>query len=131
MLTIPLNAVPNQRLTSTINSQGVQINVYQKRYGLFFDLYLNNVAVVTTVMCENLNRLVRNTYLGFVGDLLFLDSQPRGPVVPPHPYTGYTLPPLGSLEGSDPFWEGLGDRFHLIYLYPSELTALGVPTLGS
>lgn len=96
---IPLDPVPSQTLTVSLTNQTCQIAIYQKAYGLFCDLYVNNVLIIGGVICENLNRIVRSLYLGFQGDLMFIDNQ-------------------GS---SDPFWTGLGTRYSLAYLSPSDL----------
>lgn len=96
---IPLDPVPSQTLTVSLSNQTCQIKVYQKLYGLFLDLSVNNVLIIGGVLCENLNRIVRSLYLGFQGDLLFIDNQ-------------------GS---SDPTFDGLGARYSLAYLSPSDL----------
>lgn len=96
---IPLEPVPSQTLTVSLNDQTCQILVYQKLSGLYLNLSVNNALIIGGVLCENLNRIVRNTYLGFIGDLVFVDSQ----------------------GNSDPVFTGLGDRFNLAYLPPDEL----------
>jgi Concanavalin A-like lectin/glucanases superfamily/SPRY domain len=61
---------------------------------LYLDLLVNDVPLVTGVVCQNLNRLVRLAYLGFTGDLIWQDTH-------------------GS---SDPVSPGLGTRYQLCYL---------------
>lgn len=99
MQIIPLQAVPNQAVTVTLNDQNCQINVYSKRYGLFLDLYMNNEIVLAGILCRNLRLMLMNTYFGFVGDLIWLDNQ----------------------GVSDPNYEGLSGRFSLVYLLPSDI----------
>jgi len=103
LLIVPLQPVPNQAVTIALANQLCQINVYQKGTALYLDLLVNNVAVITGTICENLNRLVRSLYLGFSGDLAFIDNQ-------------------GS---EDPVYTGLGPtadaRFTLAYIEASEL----------
>ena len=94
MLIIPLNAVPSQTLTTNLAGQISQINVYQKFFGLFVDLYVNNVLVIGGVVAEDRNRIVRSIYLGFDGDLAFADTQGT----------------------DDPDYTGLGARFQFAYL---------------
>lgn len=95
MLIIPLTDTPAQTFSVQLGGQSCSINLYQKSTGLFLDLIVNNVAVLTGVICENLNRIVRNKYLGFLGDLMFEDMQGT----------------------SDPYYSGgLGNRFLLCYL---------------
>lgn len=99
MVLIPLLPVPSQTLTVSLSDQTCQIDIYQKQNGLFCNLYVNNALIIGGVICENLNRIVRSLYLGFVGDLCFNDTQ----------------------GASDPFYTGLGSRFQFIYLTPDDL----------
>ena len=99
MLAIPLLAVPSQILNVSLANQAVQLAVYQKLSGLYMDVYVNNSLIIGGVICENINRIVRSVYLGFIGDLLFYDNQ-------------------GS---EDPVYTGLGNRFSLIYLETTDL----------
>lgn len=99
--TVPLNQTPNQELTIGLNNQVCQIAVYQKSGGLFLDLYVNDGLIIAGVLCQNLNRIVRSLYLGFSGDLAFFDTQGT----------------------DDPDYTGLGSRFLLEYVPPSELPA--------
>ena len=76
-----------------------QINVYQKPRGVFMDLYVSNVVVVSGVIAEDRNRIVRSAYLDFAGDFVFSDTQ----------------------GNSDPYYSGLGTRWLLLYLTPADL----------
>lgn len=102
MQTIPLQAVPSQTVTVLLDEQYCQINVYQKAYGLFVDLYINNALVIGGVIAQNLNRIVRSSYLGFSGDLAFVDTQGT----------------------DDPHYSDLGGRFSLLYLSEDEVAGL-------
>ncbi len=99
MLVVPLQAIPNQSLQSNLNGQPCQLNVYQTLYGLFIDVYVNGVLIIGGVICLNFNRIVRNLYLGFSGDLFFWDTQ----------------------GASDPVYTGLASRYLLVYAFPSEI----------
>lgn len=101
MQVIPLQAVPSQAVMATLAGQLVQVNAYQKAYGLFVDLYLNNVLLLAGVIAQDRTFIVRSTYLGFEGDLFFTDT-------------------MGS---ADPTYEGLGTRYQLTYAEPIELAA--------
>ena len=94
MQVIPLAAVPSQTVAVLLGGQSCNVSVYQKRYGLFCDLYVNGRLVIGGVICQHLNRIVRSAWLGFTGDLCFYDTQ-------------------GS---DDPTYDGLGGRFVLLYL---------------
>jgi hypothetical protein len=108
MLYIPLQAVPSQIVSVQLDGQNAQINVYQKFFGVFLDLYVDNVLIIGGCICQNLNRIVRSAYLGFQGDLGFWDTQ-------------------GS---ENPYYTGIGSRYQLVYLSPSDLASAGVPLEG-
>lgn len=106
MQIIPIQADPSQTLAVTLGTQQCTISVYQKFYGLFLDLYATNdisgplpSLIIGGQICQNLNLIVRSIYLGFIGDLAFVDTQ-------------------GS---SNPIYTGLGTRFLLVYLTPAEV----------
>lgn len=100
MRVIALQAVASQVLTVQLADQVCQITIRQKALGLFLDLAVNNTTIVAGVICQNLNKIVRSIYLGFTGDLCFID-----------------------LQGTeDPVYTGLGSRFVLAYLETSDLT---------
>jgi hypothetical protein len=105
MLIIPLQAVPSQTVNVTLANQNCAIDVYQNAYGLFCDLYVSNTLVIGGVVCQNLNRVVRDLYLGFVGDLCFQDTQGT----------------------EDPYFTGLGagGRFIFCYLTTTDLGGEG------
>lgn len=106
MLVVPIQPVPNQTFQAQLGGQPCVLNVYQTAYGLFMDVFVGNTLIVGSVICENRNRIVRSLYLGFVGDFIFVDSQPD---------------PLNG--PSDPVYTGLGTRFLLEYLEASDLPA--------
>ena len=99
MVIVPLQAVPNQQMNVSLNGQSCTISIQQTLYGLFCTLLVSGVQIIGGVLCQNLNLIVRDLYLGFSGDLCFLDNQ----------------------GDSDPVYTGLGDRYSLIYLSPSDL----------
>ena len=99
MRTIPLIPVASQTLAVALALQPAQINVYQKRFGMFLDLYVNNELIIGGVICQNSIRIIRNAYLGFIGDLVFFDNE----------------------GNSDPYYTGLGTRYSLIYLELADL----------
>jgi hypothetical protein len=96
---IPLQALPSQSPEVQLGNQICQINVYQKLGAMYLDLYVNNALIIGGVICQNLNRIVRDLYLGFVGDVCFIDNQ----------------------GDTDPVYTGLGTRYSLLYLTPSDL----------
>lgn len=72
---IPLQATPNQTVQVVLGDQACTINVYQKLYGLFIDLYVDNELIIGGVIGFDRNWIVRSKYLGFDGDLSFIDTQ--------------------------------------------------------
>ena len=69
--------------------------------------YGRRLLILGGVMCLNATVIVRNTYLGFVGDLAFYDMQ----------------------GATDPLYTGLGSRYVLAYLVPGDIPASTVQTL--
>jgi hypothetical protein len=99
MLTVPIQDTPAQILRVTLGGQACQIVLRQRSTGLYCDLSINDLPIITGVVCVNLGRIVRSAYLGFLGDLLFIDTQGT----------------------SDPSSPGLGARYLLQYIQQSEL----------
>ncbi len=99
MQVVPTQVLPSQTINIVLNNQICQINLYQKFYGLFADLYVDSVLVIGGVLALNLVRIVRDTYLGFSGDLVFTDLQ----------------------GDQQPYYTGLGTRYIFVYLEPDDL----------
>lgn len=106
MQSIPVQAVPDQTLTVQLANQNTQINIYQEPYGLFMDVYVNNSLIIGGVLCKNLVRIVRNSYLGFIGDFCWYDT---------------------TNQNLDPTYEGVGGRFLLIYLEEVDVPEDAIP----
>lgn len=94
MQTIALQPVPSQQLQVVLGGQNCQIAVYLKGENLFVDVNSNGVDISIAVIARDVIPLVPTTYLGFVGNLIFTDTQ-------------------GS---SDPTFDGLGSRYQLVYI---------------
>lgn len=99
MLIVPLVPVPAQTLTVQLANQPCTITVCQRTTGIFVDLSVNDAPIITSVIGQNRNRIVRDAYLGFLGDLAFFDLQGE----------------------EDPYYTGLGDRWVLGYLTTEDL----------
>jgi len=110
MQIIPIADVYSQTLSVQLAGQNCAINLYQKSTGFYADLYVNGALILGGVICQNLNRIVRSLYLGFIGDLCFYDTQGTA-----------TVPSTGS----DPSSPGLGTRYLLLYLEASDLNGAG------
>ena len=100
-LLVPLQSVPSQSLIVQLNGQDTQINLRTRRTGLFMDVLVSNAPIIQGVICYCANWIVRSAYLGFQGDFMFIDR----------------------VGNSDPiYYTGLGDRFQLVYLFPSDFS---------
>lgn len=106
MQVIPALAVPNQTLTVQLAGQPVRLNIYTGAVAadpftaVYMDVLVNDAPVIEGVVCLDAVRIVRDAYLGFIGDFAWFDTQ-----------------------GSDnPVYTGLGARWVLIYLEVADLT---------
>jgi hypothetical protein len=114
MQTVPLQAVASQNQQIVLNGQNCEISVYVKtgyaysdqpafttpNTNLYFDLSVNGTPVTTFAIGLNAVRLLKNRqYLDFEGDFMFVDTQGT----------------------SDPQVSGLGTRYLLLYLLPSDI----------
>lgn len=97
MQIIPITPVASQQFSVQLSNQNCVINLNQKNTGLFFDMDLNGSRIVTSMICLDRVGLVRESYLGFYGQLVFIDTQGT----------------------DDPFYTGLGSRFILAYFVPA------------
>ena len=102
MQIIPTQAIPAQSLLVSLNGQPCQIDLQQKANGLFLNFWLNNPSTPTLagVLCQDRNRIIRDVYFGFAGDIGFVDQQ----------------------SFSDPDYSGLGSRFLLYFLEPLDIS---------
>ena len=101
MQIIPLQSLPAQSFQVTLSGQSCAINITQRNTGLFIDLYVGGTLIVGGAICQDRNRIVRDAYLGFIGDLSFVDTQGQ----------------------SDPYYSGLGAQYILVYLDPFDVIA--------
>jgi len=94
MQTIPMLPVASQSIKVVLGAQNCQILIYQKPEGVFVDLNADGVDIVVGVIARDAVPIVCREYAGFIGNLIFIDTQ-------------------GS---SDPAYSGLGSRWTLTYL---------------
>ncbi len=100
MQIVPIADTYAQTLNVQLGSQACTLNLYQKSTGFYCDVYVSGSLIVAGVLCISNVRIVRDAYLGFKGDLMFVDTQGT----------------------SDPTSPGLGTRYLLFY---SPLDLLG------
>ena len=98
MQTVPLQPVPSQSTKVVLGGQNCQILIYQKPQGCFVDINADGVDIVVGIIGRDAVPLVCREYTGFIGNLLFIDTQ-------------------GS---DDPSYDGLGSRWSLVYLTAEE-----------
>ena len=98
MQSVPLQPVPSQSTKVVLGGQNCQILVYQKPQGVFVDINADGVDISVGTIARDAVPLVSREYAGFAGNLIFIDTQ-------------------GS---NDPSYEGLGDRWTLVYLTAEE-----------
>lgn len=120
MLTIPLTAVASQNFAIALDNQACQFSLYQRGYdadtAMYLDLIANGVQVLTGRIVRSYG-VIPNTrapflltgrrYLGFAGDLVMIDTQA-----------------LAADSTEDPQADGLGSRWQLLYLEPTDLETL-------
>ena len=103
MQTIKLQPVPNQTASMLAAGQLAGINLYTMSDGnLYIDILLNNVEILTGVLCLDRTLIVRAAYFGFIGDFIFVDTQ----------------------GNNDPQFSELGARYQFNYVSASDLATL-------
>ena len=104
MLQCPIVDVPAQTFSASLAGQPARITLRTYTTGLYADVYVGADLIVAGVACRDRSLIVRNSYFGFAGDLMFIDTQ----------------------GVSDPSSPGLGTRFQLVYIEQSDLAAAGI-----
>lgn len=99
MLIVSVNPYPSQVINVALGGQNCSLKLSTRTTGMFIDVYVGTTPIVTGVSLLNGVRVVRDAYLGFVGDFLVYDQQ-------------------GS---DDPIYSGLGTRWLLFYLEASDV----------
>jgi len=99
MISISIAAVPSQEFYVSLAGQRCKIKLYQRRGNVFLDLSVGNNLIAGAVICRDRVRIIRQPYLKFIGDLVFIDNQ------------GY----------DDPDYSEFGSRYNLMYLEKTDL----------
>lgn len=98
--TIPLNAIPNQQFTVTLDGQICQIRLYWRYDHLYCDLNVQDEVICTGVLCVTNEFILQQPKLNFSGNLLFVDKEGHG---------------------VQPDYKELGTRFVLCFVPESEM----------
>ena len=99
MRTVSILPQKSQSISVNLAGQQCTIRLIQRESFIYMDLTVNGNPIMQGVPCLYGNKMVRYSYLGFVGDLVFLDN----------------------VGQRDPFWEGLGGRYILYYIEENDL----------
>ena len=83
----------------SLSNQPCQIDVLTKSTGVFVNVSVADALVIGGVIALDRNLIVRDAYLGFIGDLAFVDTQGT----------------------DDPVYTGFGGRFAFVYYSPADL----------
>lgn len=102
MQAIPLQQTPSQLIRSVLGGQNFQLLIYQKPQGLFVDVNVDGVDVVTAVIARDTVPIICRDYIGVQGNILFVDTQ----------------------GDSDPEYSEFGMRYSLLYLTQDEYEQL-------
>lgn len=94
MLRIPIPAKPALSFAVTLGGQRCNIKIRQLTTGVYMDVAIGTVSIVSTAICLDRVRVIRYKYLGFIGDLMFVDTQGK----------------------TDPDYTGFGSRYQLVYV---------------
>lgn len=99
MRTISIAPKKSQSISVSLGGQQCQIRLVQRSSFMYMDLTADDRVIMQGVPCLFGNRMVGYGYLGFVGDLIFIDN----------------------VGQENPNWEGLGTRFTLYYAEKADL----------
>lgn len=99
MITVSILPEKSQSISVDLAGQQCVIRLIQRPSYIYMDLTVNGIPIIQGVPCLYGNKIVRYSYLGFKGDLVFIDNDGQ----------------------SDPYWEGLGSKYTLYYIEESEL----------
>ncbi|EAS3168161.1 phage baseplate plug family protein [Citrobacter freundii] len=99
MQTISIEPKKSQILSINLAGQLCTIRLIQRESFMYMDLTVNGNPIMQGVPCLYGNKMVGYSYLGFKGDLVFIDNEGQ----------------------KDPYWEGLGSRYIFYYIEESEL----------
>lgn len=99
MRTISIEPKKSQSISVELGGKQCKIRLVQRNSFLYMDLSIDGKRILQGVPCLFGNKMVGYKYLGFPGDLIFMDN-------------------FGQL---DPEWSGLGERFKLYYIEEPDL----------
>ncbi|QCE32927.1 hypothetical protein FAI41_04585 [Acetobacteraceae bacterium] len=90
---IPISALSDQKFTLEIQNQKLQLHLRQRKYGLYCDLWINDVLRLAGRLCLDRTFLLQDSTRPLQGDFIFIDTQGQ----------------------EDPDYSALGERFKLYF----------------
>lgn len=99
MRSISIEPVKSQTISVDLAGQQCSIRLIQRETFLYMDLTVNGIPIMQGIPCLYGNKMVRYKYLGFTGDMTFIDNAGQ----------------------KDPSSDGLGGRYTLYYLEESDI----------
>ena len=94
ILTIPIQQIPDQVFYVTLGEQECEIHLYLRFRYMYMDLIVDDKTLFQGKICLNGVNMVEHEYLGFKGQLKFVDTQ------------GF----------DDPYYTGFDERWFLTYV---------------
>ena len=105
---VPLSPVAFQALEVPLSGHVLTLQLQQRGTGLYLSLSRDGVGLIAGLLCQDRTWLVRKSYFGLPGDLVFVATQAT----------------------PAPHWLALGTPFVLMYKEASPLTHLGPHEAG-
>jgi hypothetical protein len=93
MLYIQVQALPAQTFQVVLDGQECTISLYQRVGRMFLDLAVGDVGIRKGAICQHNADVIQSESRFFSGNLRWLDTRGQRP----------------------PEWQGIGDRFFLVY----------------
>lgn len=92
-VTIPVNSVPNQRVSVPLSGHQFDLDIIQRSTGLYMDVTMDGVLMIAGVLCQDRTWIIRYPIYQSPGDFAFVDQTGK----------------------NDPDYTGIGLRYLLIY----------------
>ena len=101
MVEIPLQPIPAQRLNIVLDDQNCTIHLFWRWGRCYMDLSVDDTEIFTGAICQNMQAVNQSPSIYFSGSFYFIDT----------------------LAEVAPQWDGLGDRWRLLYFSAGETPA--------
>ena len=95
---IPIQPTPSQTVKTTVGNAQLRILIACKNQGTFVSINMDDEDISNNVLAHDYCPLIQSDYLGFPGNLMFIDTQGE----------------------EDPDYKLLGSRWILVYLTAEE-----------